>query len=810
MDFSQRKLTKQEWESIEVPVSQEEKEILKMIRNGFANINIKHNKNETFMTFSKLEKSDTMEKHIFDTYFKKRLAKIYKKSGFEFTKETKKGTLIPKKRDMIRLENVNKTLDHHKDSLYEFTILDIIEKMLGKYTKGQDKWMLYYYTLTHLQECHLKMNTYLQKEVNRILETFESKTNISLYLENVEHIIEKNDTLLRYTDIQLYDHQKRIFNIFKQRPDSSNSNSSHSAKPKPNLILYVAPTGTGKTLTPIGLSEKYRVIFVCAARHVGLALAKSSISAGRKIALAFNCSDADDIRLHFAAAKEYTKNYRTGGIFRVDNSVGDNVEIMISDIQSYLIAMRYMKAFNAKERIITYWDEPTITMDNDEHPYHSMIKQNWSENEIPNIVLSSATLPHEDEIRDVIADYITRFEGNVQTILSADCNNSIPLISKTGAVTVPHHLGENCEFSAMLSCIRHCRKSSSLIRYMDLKELCRFILYLNNENYIQDDHFRIERYFETTKDITIKEIKLYYLALFEKLDEKHWNNIYQYFQNHRRQPYPSNILVTTKDAYTLTHGPSIYLAKDIKKVAMFYLQQSNIHPSTLDLIHQQVEKNDKINNEIKKLEQQFENTMAKEAMKEKKMGDEGRLPPEMRELRRKIEELQQRVGIISLPDIYIPNSPEHQFKWAKETNTTHSFIPNIEDDYVIKLMQLSDIEPMWKLLLLMGIGVFMEHKSIGYVEIMKRLAQEQKLLLILATDDYIYGTNYQFCHGYIGKDLIHLTEEKLIQALGRVGRNKQNKDYSVRMRDDTFLSKVFMPIDVKKEAETMNRLFTSE
>jgi hypothetical protein len=117
---------------------------------------------------------------------------------------------------------------------------------------------------------------------------------------------------------------------------------------------------------------------------------------------------------------------------------------------------------------------------------------------------------------------------------------------------------------------------------------------------------------------------------------------------------------------------------------------------------------------------------------------------------------------------------------------------------------------MWKLLLLMGIGVFMDHKSIGYVEIMKSLAQQQKLLLILATDDYIYGTNYQFCHGYIGKDLIHLTEEKLIQALGRVGRNKQNKDYSVRMRDDTFLSKVFMPINVKKEAETMNRLFTSE
>ena len=110
----------------------------------------------------------------------------------------------------------------------------------------------------------------------------------------------------------------------------------------------------------------------------------------------------------------------------------------------------------------------------------------------------------------------------------------------------------------------------------------------------------------------------------------------------------------------------------------------------------------------------------------------------------------------------------------------------------------------------MGIGVFRHHESIGYVEIMKSLAQEQKLLIILATDDYIYGTNYQFCHGYLGKDLEHLTQEKIIQALGRVGRNKQNKDYSMRMRNNDFISKIFTPLDVKKEAETMNRLFTSE
>ena len=44
MDFSQSKLTKTEWESIEIPVSQSEKEILKLITNGFNNVHIRTNK----------------------------------------------------------------------------------------------------------------------------------------------------------------------------------------------------------------------------------------------------------------------------------------------------------------------------------------------------------------------------------------------------------------------------------------------------------------------------------------------------------------------------------------------------------------------------------------------------------------------------------------------------------------------------------------------------------------------------------------------------------------------------------------------
>jgi hypothetical protein len=138
----------------------------------------------------------------------------------------------------------------------------------------------------------------------------------------------------------------------------------------------MAPTGTGKTMTPIALSEQKKIIFVCAARHVGLALARAAISMKKKIAFAFGCGSASDVRLHYFAAKVYSINKRTGGIGKVDNSVGDNVQIMICDIKSYLPAMYYMLAHFKAQDIILYWDEPTITMDYDKHDFHSTIRKN--------------------------------------------------------------------------------------------------------------------------------------------------------------------------------------------------------------------------------------------------------------------------------------------------------------------------------------------------------------------------------------------------------------------------------------------------
>ena len=109
----------------------------------------------------------------------------------------------------------------------------------------------------------------------------------------------------------------------------------------------------------------------------------------------------------------------------------------------------------------------------------------------------------------------------------------------------------------------------------------------------------------------------------------------------------------------------------------------------------------------------------------------------------------------------------------------------------------------------MGIGVFSSKSDVKYVDIMKKLAEKQQLYVIIASSDYIYGTNYMFSHGYIGKDLTQMTQQKIIQAMGRIGRNKVQQDYTVRFRDNAMIDRLFNKSEYNLEAMNKNKLFCS-
>jgi hypothetical protein len=293
-----------------------------------------------------------------------------------------------------------------------------------------------------------------------------------------------------------------------------------------------------------------------------------------------------------------------------------------------------------------------------------------------------------------------------------------------------------------------------------------------------------------------------------------------------RQDEQCAIYVTTKDAYTLTDGPTIFLANDIEKIAKFCIQQANIPSLVMSEITKKIECNNAVNEKISVLDRDLEDYIEKKTNKEsmsdnsyeaKKMKtvSKGRdreineKDVEYRKMKEQLEMLTSMIQPVELNETFIPNKQPHVQKWAEDIEVTKPFTCDIENSIIIDIMMLDDVCDSWKVLLLMGIGVFCKHESISYTEIMKKLADHQKLYMIIASSDYIYGTNYQFCHGYLSKDLT-LTQEKMVQALGRIGRSNIQQTYSVRLRDDEQIKKLFYQELNKPEVKNMNALFGGE
>lgn len=879
MDLKQRKLNKSEWESIEIKVTKSELDVLNLIITGYHDVTTRINNNNSIFTFLKIEFSEKMEDYVYNRYLKKNVVSIEEKiiQIFPDYKPIKiNANIKPTSIDKIRLERFDDE-SIKNNNVYEIILLDHINNLLtNRQIKNSKLFHYHYYTLYKLIRNNIiNLNRHLKKFIFIILEKLNDEIDKSIILENAVEFIEKNINLLKYSDLVLYEHQKEIFTLIKT--------------PNPKLILYMAPTGTGKTLTPIALSEKKKVIFVCAARHVGLALARAAISVNKKIAFAFGCASADDIRLHYFSAKEYTRNKRTGGIGKVDNSIGDNIEIIICDIKSYLPAMYYMLAFFKAENIVTYWDEPTITMDYNEHEFHKTIRKNWKENCIPTIVLSSATLPKENELSETIPDFLNKFPGaEICSIVSHDCKKSIPIINKDGFVVLPHYLRDNYEEMKIVA--DHCSNYLTLLRYFDLKEVVEFITFINKNNFA-NNKMRIERHFEDLESINMKNIKIYYVEMLRNIKPDNWTLIYNHFTINRRPRISENTLVdtkgnkiqkirsvgpglitsrtkslegapisrlvseqiirtnaleaipqgtsgayiTTKDAYTLTDGPTIFISNDIEKIAKFCVQQANIPTIVMEEIMKKIEYNNVINEKIneieivletakEEIEQRVKNSInsfsggqrvtgrSKSNKDPKKLSkdvpDEVANKSSLNKMTEQVNSLRAMIKRASLNDIFVPNKKSHIEKWSSDITIPNTFTSNIDEQIVADIMTLNGVDNLWKILLMMGIGVFINHDNITYTEIMKKLADEQKLYMIIASSDYIYGTNYQFCHGFLSKDL-DLTQEKVIQAMGRIGRNNIQQTYTVRFRDDSQINKLFTSDTEKPEVINMNRLFNS-
>jgi hypothetical protein len=264
--LAQTKLTKKEWEMVEIKVTPDKLEILEMMEQGYANDKITCYKLQSLVSFLKLENTNEIDNYIYEQFFKKDVTKLLSlltsPENITFSHPTKSLKNKVKKSDMIRI--THNTTNIISENTYEYILLQFIEKILisknvqrksksssSSSSKLPNDWKFYYFTLYKIQQTFVpNTNKIILLFLSAIFEYLQPSVNIIDFVYNAKLFIEKNDNLFRYKHLTLYEHQKKIISACKTYQSS------------PKLVLYIAPTGTGKTLTPILLSSAYKVIYV--------------------------------------------------------------------------------------------------------------------------------------------------------------------------------------------------------------------------------------------------------------------------------------------------------------------------------------------------------------------------------------------------------------------------------------------------------------------------------------------------------------------------------------------------------------------
>ena len=209
MDLKQKKLSKSEWNSIEISVSENENEVLKLITQGYQNVNIKINKTESLFTYLKIEYNQSLEDYLFNKYFSDKIKSLIKKYEisyiqFNSSKKTQQtnetnyiiniATIVKlKSADNVRVSRFDVIDETISENIYEYILIHHLENML-KYIKREDnKWHFHYYTLNKLLQNNVeKIIHYIKDICQNILSKVEENINLLYILKHSSDIIEKN------------------------------------------------------------------------------------------------------------------------------------------------------------------------------------------------------------------------------------------------------------------------------------------------------------------------------------------------------------------------------------------------------------------------------------------------------------------------------------------------------------------------------------------------------------------------------------------------------------------------------------------
>ena len=225
MDLNQRKLNRDEWNGIEVPINEREKMILNLIIRGFHDVNIKQNNNLSVIDFLKITPCDSIIEYVYETYLVPLLLPLVKKYHINIPRFNLNNIKM-KKQDKIRVQNSGKYFENRDETqeLFEFKLIELFKEMLEYIHKRNNRALIKLYTIKVLTGYSISnVNKILLDYLNEKIQEYSTNVTKLDIIRNGYEIIEKNNNILKYADNELYEHQRQLFTASK--------------RPNPKLIL---------------------------------------------------------------------------------------------------------------------------------------------------------------------------------------------------------------------------------------------------------------------------------------------------------------------------------------------------------------------------------------------------------------------------------------------------------------------------------------------------------------------------------------------------------------------------------------------
>ena len=220
MDLKQNKLSKAEWESIEVSVPEHEKKILKLIVDGYHDPNVRFNETQSLNSYIQFDGTPELDHLLYKKYFEEKMMKPIKKYGTgtvmeQFSSSMKLGKLKKlKSGEVIRLGNLEQNIEINKSRIFEFVLIELYTDLLKYVNTRKQKYAFYLYTLIQLKRASIShINVFVMELIDYTIQYVNSFTKVSEIITNAYSFIEQNKHILKYEDRALFN-IKRNYSLF--------------------------------------------------------------------------------------------------------------------------------------------------------------------------------------------------------------------------------------------------------------------------------------------------------------------------------------------------------------------------------------------------------------------------------------------------------------------------------------------------------------------------------------------------------------------------------------------------------------------